>query len=204
MPTSQIALLSRRTLLSGFAAGTALAAMPRGAFALSPDTSAKLVTQVVNDINSVINSGKSERAMYGDFERLFVRYSDVNYIAFYSLGVAARSASKAQMSAYTRAFTGYISRKYGARFREFIGGRLEVQNTRAVKSWIEVQTTAHLRGQAPFEVTFLVSDRSGQHRFFNMFVENVNMLLTERTEIGSMLDRRRGNLDALIQDLNTA
>ena len=158
----------------------------------------------MGDINSVINSGRSERAMLNDFQRLFIKYSDLNYIAFYSLGAAARGASKAEMRAYTQAFAGYISRKYGRRFREFIGGRIEVQGARKVKSWIEVETLAKLRGQAPFDVTFLVSDKSGQHRFFNLFIADVNMLLTERTEVGAMLDRRGGKIGALIQDLNRA
>jgi len=30
------------------------------------------------------------------------------------------------------------------------------------------------------------------------------MLLTERTEIGSMLDKRRGDIDALVADLKNA
>jgi phospholipid transport system substrate-binding protein len=35
-----------------------------------------------------------------------------------------------------------------------------------------------------------------------MFIEGVNLLLTERTEIGAMLDARKGNLNQLIKDLN--
>ena len=66
------------------------------------------------------------------------------------------------------------------------------------------RTLAKLRGQAPFDVTFLVSDKAGKPLFFNMFIEGINMLLTERTEIGAMLDRRKGNLDALIEDLKAA
>jgi len=65
-----------------------------------------------------------------------------------------------------------------------------------------VSTTAYLRGQSPFEVTFFVGEKSG--RFYNMYIEGVNMLLTERTEIGAMLDRRRGDLDAMIRDLAQA
>ncbi|MBY6049090.1 ABC transporter substrate-binding protein [Vannielia litorea] len=198
-------ILTRRSLLTGAAALTASAlTLPREAFALSAGASQQLVTAAVNDINKVIASGKSERAMYGDFQRIFVRYSDLNYISFYSLGSAARSASKAQMQAYTQAFSGYISRKYGRRFREFIGGRIEVKGARSVKNWIEVDTMAVLRGSAPFDVTFFVSDKSGSHKFFNLFIADVNMLLTERTEIGAMLDRRGGKIDALIADLKRA
>jgi phospholipid transport system substrate-binding protein len=53
-------------------------------------------------------------------------------------------------------------------------------------------------------VTFLISDRSGSDKFFNMFIEGVNMLLTERAEIGAMLDRRRGDIDALIAELGAS
>ena len=60
-----------------------------------------------------------------------------------------------------------------------------------------------LRGSAPFEVTFLVSDKSGRGKFFNMFIEGVNLLLTERTEIGALLDARKGNLNQLIKDLDS-
>ncbi|WP_289080049.1 ABC transporter substrate-binding protein, partial [uncultured Sulfitobacter sp.] len=60
---------------------------------------------------------------------------------------------------------------------------------------------AYLRGEAPFEVKFLVSDRSGKDLFFDMVIEGISMRLSERTEIGAMLDQRRGDIDALIADL---
>jgi phospholipid transport system substrate-binding protein len=142
--------------------------------------------------------------MYADFERLFVRYADVPTIARSTLGPDARAASAQQMSAFTDAFAGYMARKYGARFREFIGGQIVVRDARAVKSFFEVQATAELRGQAPFAVTFLVSDRSGQDKFFDLLIEGISLLKTERTEIGAMLDRRRGDIDALVQDLRSA
>ena len=53
----------------------------------------------------------------------------------------------------------------------------------------------------PFEVDFLVSDRSGRPLVFNLIIEGVNMLLAERQEIGALLDRNSGNIDALIDDL---
>ncbi|MGH1454493.1 MAG: MlaC/ttg2D family ABC transporter substrate-binding protein [Paracoccaceae bacterium] len=171
------------------------------AFAGNEASSKALIEKAVVAINRVIASGKSETAMYRDFERIFAEFSDVPTIARYALGADARSASAAQMNAFTKAFARYISVKYGKRFREFIGGKIEVNAARKVKSFYEVKTTAILRGQAPFEVVFLVSDRSGRDKFFNLFIEGVNMLLTERTEIGAMLDKRKGNIDALIKDL---
>jgi phospholipid transport system substrate-binding protein len=196
--------LPRRGFLTGLAATSLWLGMQSPAFATTEASAKKLVDALVAEINKVIASGKSETAMYGDFERIFTRYSDVPTIARYALGADARSASAAQMREFTKNFTRYISVKYGKRFREFIGGRIEVQAARAVKSFFEVKTIAHLKGEAPFEVTFLVSDKSGKDLFFNMFIEGVNMLLTERTEIGAMLDRRKGDLNKMIEDLKTA
>ncbi len=194
---------SRRTLVLG---GAALAlgglSWQGPALAANASEAERLVDRLVADINAVIASGKSEAAMIRDFERLFQRYADLPTIAAYALGVDGRRASGAQKKAFTAAFTGYIARKYGKRFREFIGGRLEVNGTKQVRNAFEVSTTAHLRGEAPFEVTFHVGQKSGL--FFNMFIEGVNMLLTERTEIGAMLDRRRGDIDAMIADLTRA
>lgn len=176
--------------------------MPLPALAVTKPEAERLVSRLVDDINGVIESGKSEAAMIRDFEAIFRRYGDLPLIAASAFGPDARRASNTQKKAFTDAFTGYIARKYGKRFREFIGARLEVQDTRSGRNRFEVKTTAFLRGQTPFEIAFFVSAESGL--FFNMFIEGVNMLLTEKAEVGAMLDKRRGDIDAMIADLRRA
>ena len=194
---------TRRIFLAGLIASPVVFAASRG-FALSESEARRLIDRVVGDINTVINSGKSERAMYGEFEKIFRKYADVPTIARSALGPPARSASAAQMKAFTGAFAGYLSRKYGKRFREFIGGKIEVQGARSVKSFQEVKAVATLRGQPPFAISFMVSDRSGSDRFFDLLIEGISLLKSERAEIGAMLDKRRGNIDALVGDLKKA
>lgn len=196
-------ILSRRGFGVGLAAVTAILALPRAALALTVNDARALVGRTVDGVNGIINSGKSESAMLRDFERLFARYADVPVIARSALGVAAKSASKAQMSAFTKAFQGYISRKYGRRFREFIGGRIEVTDAKPLKSYFEVVSVAYLKGEAPFDLRWHVSDKSGKDLFFNIIIEGVNMLASERAEIGALLDKRNGNLDQLIKDLKS-
>ena len=196
--------LTRRRLLASLPAGIVLAALPGSAWALNTSQAKSLVDQVVGEVNAVIASGKSESAMFRDFERIFARYADVRFIAQSSLGPAGRRASKSELNAYMKAFQGYLARKYGRRFREFIGGRIEVREARPLKSFYEVRSVAHLRGQAPFRLDWHVFDKSGKSLFFNIIIEGVNMLAAERTEIGAMLDRRGGNIGALAADLSRA
>ncbi|ARE40293.1 ABC-type transport system auxiliary component [Rhodovulum sp. P5] len=177
--------------------------LPRTARALTTDQAAKLVNTVVDEINGLINSGRSLGQIQSGFERIFSRYADVPIIARSVLGPAARSASSAQLNAFTNAFQGYIARKYSRRFNEFKGTAIKVHSARPYKNFYEVKSTAYLKGQSPVEVVFLVSDKSGKDKFFNIFIEGVNMLATERTEIGALLDKRRGDVDALTSDLRT-
>ena len=193
--------MERRHFIALTGAAALAPALP--AAALTQAGATTLVNALIVDINRVISSNKSENAMIKDFERIFAKYSDTSYISAYAMGADGRRASTAQKRAFSTAFQGYVARKYGRRFREFIGGRLEVKSVKKVKSWYEVDTTAFLRGESPFTVTFHVSDRTGQDLFFNMFIEGINLLLTERTEVGALLDRNGGNIDAMIRDLQT-
>jgi phospholipid transport system substrate-binding protein len=49
-----------------------------------------------------------------------------------------------------------------------------------------------------------VGDKSGRQLFFNIIIEGVNMLGSERTEVGALLDRSGGNLDKLIAQLKVS
>ena len=110
---------SRRVALAGLAGSTAamILARPGAALAFSEAEATSLINRAVADINGIINSGKSESAMFRDFEKIFSRYADVPTIARSVLGPPARSASAAQMRSFAAAFQTYISRKYGRRFR---------------------------------------------------------------------------------------
>lgn len=191
--------LNRRDVTLGLLAGAGALAFPFGAAAFSVDGARALIDKVVADITRIINSGASEAAMLRDFEGIFARYADKAVIGQLVLGADGRSASDAQKAAFADAFQTYISHKYGRRFREFIGGRVEVQSAKAVKSFYEVTATALLKGEPPFEVVFVVADKNG--KFIDMKIEGISLVKAERTEIGAMLDKRRGNLDQLIADL---
>lgn len=193
--------LNRRTFLATSAAAGAMTLAPQSVLALSNGEARTLVDRAVADINSVIGSGQSEARMIQRFGGIFEDYADTAYIAAFALGNDRRSASASQIRNFTAAYNVYVSSKYGRRFREFEGGQIQVQDARPVNNYIEVETRAVLRGQSPFRVDFHVSDRPGRPVFFNLIIEGVNMLLSERTEIGAKLDRHGGNLDALIADL---
>ncbi|WP_371169536.1 MlaC/ttg2D family ABC transporter substrate-binding protein [Aliiroseovarius sp. 2305UL8-7] len=193
--------VTRRAVLGGLAGLGVLALVPgRALAAISAEKAESLITKVVGDINSIINSGASEAKMISRFESVFAKYADVNFIALSALGPDGRSASASQKKAFVKAFRGYVARRYGSRFREFQGGRIDVVGSKKVKSRFEVLTKTSLKGKSPFDVVFVVSAKNG--KFIDMQVEGISIVKSERKEIGAMLDRRGGDLNKLIADLN--
>lgn len=189
----------RRTFLKFGGALVALTATPINA--ATPRDAEKLIARLAKDINKSIEARTSDAALFVQFEKVFRKYADVATISRYALGADARRATQKQLSEFGDVFVTYIAQKYGAYFKEFIGGEITVIGSRTVKKYFEVKTTTKLRGQEPMEVLFHVSDRSGSLLLFNLYVEGISMLLSERNEIGSMLDKRRGDLNKLIADM---
>lgn len=193
--------LTRRDAMALLAAGS-LSFVAPAARALSTGEASDLVTRLMDDITSTVNSGKSGSSLYREFERIFNRYADVAIISQYVMGIDWRSASSSQRAAFIDAFTGYIARKYGKRFQDFKGAEVKVLGTRAIKAGHEVQTTMTTNGKV-YSVNFHVSGNSGKNLFFNLYIEGVSMLTAERTEIGGMLDRRGRDIEQLTKDLRT-
>ena len=188
--------VTRRTMI---ATSLAFAATP--VLAVSQAAARQLVEQVVAEVNAVISSGASEAQMLRQFEGIFSRYADTPTIAAYVLGVERRRASAAQLRAWTAAYTTYVARKYGRRFREFIGSEIAVVGVRDLPRGVEVETRAVLQGRSPIRADFHVEDNTGRPLFFNVVIEGINMLLSERAEILAQLDARGGDIDRLIREL---
>jgi phospholipid transport system substrate-binding protein len=197
--------LSRRALLAGTASAMLWTATGRRALALTPQVATQLVQQMVAEITSIINSGRSANQMFGDFERFFRKYADEDIIARTVLGPPARTASAGQMRAFTDAFVGYISRKYGKRFRELIGGRIEVHGARQLNAnTVEVDTTTYRQGAAPVQVSYRVSDRPGTPLFFDMVIEGIPLLRTEGLEVRAIYDQNGRDIGRLTEALKRA
>lgn len=187
------------TLAAAAVAGTALPAQ-----ATTSKSAEALVNALVKDVLGVINSGKSQSAMFNSFETIFARYADVPVIAQKALGPAWRSASSSQQKAYSNAFRGYMARTYGKRFNEFKGANVSITGSRSVAGGVLVNTDIKLKGQQPFKTDWHIIDARGKDKMYNLFIEGVSVLTDVRTQIGSMLDKRGGSIDKLIDHLKTA
>ena len=192
---------TRRFVMMSFLGIAGLYASP--VFAFKKSDAEKLIKNLTNDVLGAVNEQKSEDIMFSRFEEIFSKYADVPLIARKALGPTWRGASKTQRSAYVTAFRGYMARYYGKRFEEFLGSEIIVSNSRKTSGGFLVGSNIILKDGSSYQAQWHVIDARGKYLMYNLFLEGVSVLSDVRVQIGSMLDKRAGSIDRLIEHLNS-
>lgn len=201
--TTNSPALPRRAVLAGAGSLMLSAALPTFAFGLTEETAINFIKKVVADVHVIINSGKPEAQMLVDFEAIFRDHSEVPLIAKTALGAPGRSASSSQLAAYIRAFQGYISRKYGRQFRIFAGAEINVISSRdAGSKGVLVKSNVDLPNRPDYDLEWWVIEKNGRPKMFDLIIEGISLISTERTEIGAMLESFGGDIDKMTAKLN--
>jgi len=192
---------TRRFVMMSFLGIAGLYASP--VFAFKKSDAEKLIRNLTNDVLGAVNEQKSKDIMFSRFEEIFSKYADVPLIARKALGPTWRGASKAQRSAYVSSFRGYMARYYGKRFEEFLGSEIIVSNSRKTSGGFLVGSNIILKDGSSYQAQWHVIDARGKYLMYNLFLEGVSVLSDVRVQIGSMLDKRAGSIDRLIEHLNS-
>ncbi|MEM7240568.1 MAG: ABC transporter substrate-binding protein [Pseudomonadota bacterium] len=191
-----------RRFILGAIAGSSFFGLP--AVALTQAEATKLIDNISADLRNAIDNARSDADRFQRFEKIFAKYADVPRIAQKALGPTWRDASKAQRSAYVKAFQGFMARFYGKRFREFKGFQITVTGAEKAPGGFLVDSRVQIKSGSPFDTQWHVISSGGRDRMFNMYIEGVSILADMRVQIGSMLDKRGGDIDKLTAHLNSS
>lgn len=202
MRISEFEGVTRRGVLAGLLGGALALGLAGPGAAQAVGRARALVDTLAAEMTRLVNSGRSEAQLYGEFERILARYADMPAVAASVLGQPWRGLTDAQKQAFVAAFQGYLARKYGRQFNEYRNARIAVSGARdAGNAGVLVQTVVLRPGQEDIGVDWQISDRSGSARVVNLIIEGVSMLANERAELGAMLDAQGGSVDRLIAQM---
>jgi len=200
-------LLNRTALavVAGITAGLA----PSLSHALSEDEAIAHVQSTISEIMTLVDGPGDSASKAPRLLAIMERRAAMPQIARFTAGIAWRGMKADQQTRFVAAFGKFISRIYAGRFQEYAGGRPTGEAFKmgrvidAGRKGMLVKTTIIRTGEAPVVVEWLVTDRPGRVVIADFVIEGVSMLITEREEIGSMLEARGGNVEKLIADLAT-
>jgi phospholipid transport system substrate-binding protein len=194
--------MSRRGILVGTGGLLIGASLPSFALGLTEQSAVTFIRKVVVDVNIVINSNKSETEILADFEGIFADYSANSLIAKTALGAAGRKVSQNQLAAYIEAFQRYFSRKYGRQFRDFADSEINIVGNRDLGSkGVLVKSIVEFSNKPSYDLDWWVIEVNGQPKLFDLVIEGISMISSERTEIGALLESLGGDIDRLTAKL---
>ena len=172
-------------------------------FALSDAQAIKVVEAATTDIQSIARADIPQADKIGRLEKVLSKHIDMPAVARGILGPASRSASKADLAAYTDALRGYLARKYVGQLQAVVGGNIENLSAHDRGKFYEVDASVKPQSGAVTNIIFRVSDRSGRDLVFDIIIEGVSMLSTEAVEIRAIFQRNGNDIKALTSKLKS-
>ncbi|HUF87710.1 MAG TPA: ABC transporter substrate-binding protein [Thermohalobaculum sp.] len=191
-------------------AGAAILLGPMPALALNRDEAVEFVRVTMKEVTALVESAGSGAEKAGRLRRIMEKRGAMPEIARFVAGPVWHRMNEAQQSRFVDAFSGFVSAVYARRFQEYSGaarqGELFTMGTvvDAGRKGLLVKTSIERAGGGPIAVDWLVSDQPGRVVIADIVIEGISLLVTQREEIGSMLEARGGDVDKLIDHLASA
>ncbi len=166
-------------------------------------------TAVVRDTaERVLDSLRSDRARYQDDHALFQLVRDVVFprldrerTAQWVLGANWRTATPAQREQFIAEFSDLLLRTYGTALRQYDSEKLNYLPARAPAGADRVTVrTEIIRPDGPkVRVDYLLTNRSGEWKVYDVIIENVSLVVTYRSEYSAII--KRDGMDGLLKQL---
>ena len=141
---------------------------------------------------------RAERLMR--FRQLFQADFDGPGIARFVLGRYWRSASEQEQQEYLKLFEDYVVFVYGTRLSNFNGETFKMLGSRTDESGTIVSTDIiSPSGEAPIKVDWQLIADHGSFKINDVIIEGISMLVTQRSEFASVIQRHGGQVGGLLE-----
>lgn len=176
------------------------------AFAASKDAASKYVETLGNSaIETLSNKKLDKNTKSKKIEQLFRDNVDINWIGKFVLGRFWRQATDDQKKRYLKEYETFLVRHYATRFTDYTSGSFTITNARDDgddEFMISMQIKSDEAGGDPILVDYRVrtnTNRKGGFAVFDIIVEGVSMITTQRSEFSSVVTNK--GMDYLITQL---
>jgi phospholipid transport system substrate-binding protein len=166
-------------------------------------------TSVVRDTaEKVLSSLRTDKARYQDDQALFQLVREVVFpridserTAQWVLGANWRTATPAQREQFIQEFSDLLLRTYGVALRQYNSETLNYLPSQAAPGADRATVrTEIIRPDGPkVSVDYLLTNRSGDWKVYDIIIENVSLVVTYRSEYAAII--KRDGMDGLLKQL---
>ncbi|MEM9627038.1 MAG: ABC transporter substrate-binding protein [Pseudomonadota bacterium] len=201
-------MMTRRRLFQGTAALFATLGSSHASHAVMRERDAQaLVTRLVEQMLQAINGDGADQEHR--MMTLIERETNLSLLARMTLGRHWRRATVEQRKVFVDVFRRYLLQSFTLRLQRYAGtglgtihDRFSIIGTKkAGKNDVVVRSVIKPPSGASLEVDWRLRARDGRFFIIDLVVEGVSLLITQRSEFGSVVERI--GIDGLIGELRT-
>jgi phospholipid transport system substrate-binding protein len=177
-----------------------ISAAPRAASLNASTTDANVfMSELWNRAVEVLSKKAPLTERLARFRQLFHADFDGPGIARFVLGRYWRSASQEERQAFLNLFEDYVVYVYGTRLSNFTGETFKVRGSRADENGTVVSTDIFgPKGDGPIKVDWRLVTDSGAFKINDVIIEGISMMVTQRSEFASVIQRHGGQVGGLL------
>ncbi len=166
---------------------------------VNPADAVAFMNQLWDRAVQVLNK-KAEPALRQErFRQLFHADFDSPGIARFVLGRYWRDASEDEQRDFVKLFEDYVVFVYTARLSNFGGQDFKVRGSRSDGNGVIVSTDVFSPGSTtPLKIDWRLVSDNGTYKINDVIVEGVSMLVTQRSEFASIVQRNGGQVRGLL------
>jgi len=185
------------TIMSLLIASTTLTAAPNAAPAADANV---FMSEMWNRAVEVLSKKVPLAERLTRFRQLFQADFDGPGIARFVLGRYWRSASEEEQQEFLKLFEDYVVFVYGTRLSNFNGETFKVKGSRSEGNGVVVATDIiSPSGEAPIKVDWRLVTEKGAFKINDVVIEGISMLVTQRSEFASVIQRHGGQVGGLLE-----
>jgi phospholipid transport system substrate-binding protein len=190
--------MTRRSLLTGLfilVSVGSLAAPP----VVNPADAVAFMNRLWDRAAELLNNKTDAALRQERFRQLFHADFDCLGIARFVLGRYWREASEEEKQEFVRLFEDYVVFVYTARLSHFGGQTFKIRGSRSDGDGVIVSTDVISPGStSPLKIDWRLVSDNGTYKINDVIVEGVSMLVTQRSEFASIVQRNGGQVRGLL------
>jgi phospholipid transport system substrate-binding protein len=174
-----------------------------GPAAAAPDAAdakaTAFMSRLWNRALDLLNKKTPAAERQAQFRELFHDNFDSPGIARFVLGRYWRMASPDEQKEFLKLFEDYVVYVYTARLSDFEGEQFKIDGARPDRDSVIVSTDVSAPGAPqPLRVDWRLVNDDGAYKISDVIVDGVSMLVTQRSEFASVIQRHGGQVQGLL------
>lgn len=171
--------------------------------AASSDDASKYVETLGNQTITIISNAKLAKPQKQTrLEKVFSDNVDIPWVGRFVMGRFWKQATPDQQKRYLKEYQKFVITHYASRFAEYSSGQFKITGARedAENEFIiNMHMLSGDKNAEPVLVDYRVRGSKGNFKIFDVIVEGVSMITTQRSEFNAILSDK--GIDTLIEKL---